>query len=62
MTVVTWSPELRIEVKKLKLYSSIESASHANCTTLSAHEQNAVSSIFSAKSEELKEPKNDFWA
>lgn len=62
MAVVTWSPELHIEVKKLKLFSSNDSASHANCTTLTAHEQSAVDSIFSAKSEDSKEPKNDFWA
>ena len=61
MAVMTWSPELRIEVKKQKSFSSVASGSHVNCTTLSANEQKALDSIFLAKTEESKEPKNDFW-
>lgn len=55
MAVVTWSPELRVEVKKLKSSQTIS-------TALSAKEQNALDRIFSAKSDEPKEPKMNFWA
>lgn len=61
MAVVTWSPELRIEVKKHKLFSSFSAESHSNCSTLSAQEQNAVNDIFATKSKESKEPKYDYW-
>ena len=61
MAVVAWSPELRIEVKKSKLFGNKGEASQANCSSLSAVEQNAVNRIFSAKTEESKEPKYDYW-
>lgn len=61
MAVVTWSPELRIEVKKHKIFNSSTPVSLANCNTLSAHEQTAVDHIFSGKSKESKEPKYDYW-
>ena len=61
MAVVTWSPELRVEVKKLKLLGSVKPASHVSCTTLSANEQKAVDGIFSAKQKESTQPKLDYW-
>lgn len=60
MSVVAWSPELRIEVKKLKRFSTNESTLHAS-HVLPSQEQKAVTGVFSTK-EERKEPNYDYWA
>jgi len=59
MAVVTWSPELRNEVKKFKLFNNNELLKDR--FNLSANEQKAVNRVLFDK-EDSKEPKNDFWA
>jgi len=61
MAVVTWSPELRMEVKRVKLFSSINSESLNNYTKLSASEQNAMNNVFSVKQGETKDLNYGYW-
>ena len=61
MAAVTWSPELRLEVKKHKLFGNRESDLHADCTVLTTKEQNAIEGVFSNTTKETKEPKYDYW-